>query len=57
MIIGFTITCAFFLLLPWGLKVVMKNLFGKDVSYCRFFLIYLAFSMILCGIINHFYPN
>jgi high-affinity Fe2+/Pb2+ permease len=42
------------LLLPLGLKLLVKRLFGKDVSYLVSFLIVLAVSMVLSGIVSHF---
>ncbi len=47
-------TCAGMLLLPLGLKLLMKRLFGKDMSYFVSFLIVLAISMVFSGIVSYF---
>jgi hypothetical protein len=57
LIIGFVVCAVFLLLLPWGIKLLCRRFFHKDVSYFLCFWIALAIAMILCGITSHFYPQ
>lgn len=46
-------TCAGMVLLPLGLKLLLKKLFCKDMTYFVSFLIVLATSMVLSGILSY----
>ena len=45
------------ILLPWGLKLLMKAFFRKEVRYFTCFWIALVVSMIGTGILNYLHPQ